>query len=107
MEYGPITAWQKGEKVEVVTDCLFLGFRITVDDDDCSHEIRSCLLLGRKAMPNLDSMLKSRDILCHQRFVQSKKWSSQWSCTVVRAGQLRKQNTEELMPSNCGAGGDS
>ena len=40
MEYGPITAWQKGEKVEVVTDCLFLGFRITVDDDDCSHEIR-------------------------------------------------------------------
>ena len=61
MEYGPITAWQKGEKVEVVTDCLFLGFRITVDDDDCSHEIR-LLLHGRKAMTNPDSVLKTRDI---------------------------------------------
>ena len=62
MEYGPITAWQKGEKVEVVTDCLFLGFRITVDDDDCSHEIRRWLLLGKKAMTNLGIMLKSRHI---------------------------------------------
>ena len=59
---GPITSWQiEGEKVEVVTDFLFLGSKITVDGD-CSHEIRRRLLLGRKAMTNLDSVLKSRDI---------------------------------------------
>ena len=51
----------RGEKVEVVTDFLFLGSKITVDGD-CSHEIRRRLLLGRKAMTNLDSVLKSRDI---------------------------------------------
>ena len=59
---GPITSWQtEGGKVEVVTDFLFLGSKIT-SDGDCSHEIRRCLLLGRKAMTNLDSVLKSRDI---------------------------------------------
>ena len=62
MAFGPITSWQiEGEKVEAVTDFLFLGFKITADGD-CSHEIRRCLLLGRKAMTNLDSILKSRDI---------------------------------------------
>ena len=62
MASGPITSWQiEGEKVEVVTDFLFLGSKITVDGD-CSHEIRRHLLLGRKAMTNLDSVLKSRDI---------------------------------------------
>ena len=62
MASGPITAWQiEGENVEVVTDFLFLGSKITVDSD-CSHEIRRQLLLGRKAMTNLDSVLKSRDI---------------------------------------------
>ena len=62
MASGPITAWQiEGENVEVVTDFLFLGSKITVDSD-CSHEIRRQLLLGRKAMTNLDRMLKSRDI---------------------------------------------
>ena len=49
------------EKVEAVTDFIFLGFKITADGD-CSHEIKRCLLLGRKAMTNLDSILKSRDI---------------------------------------------
>ena len=59
---GPITAWQiEGEKVEVVTDFLFLGSKITVDGD-CSHEIRRRLPLGRKAVTNLDSVSKSRDI---------------------------------------------
>ena len=59
---GPITSWQiEGGKVEVVTDFLFLGSKITADGD-CSHEIRRQLLLGRKAMANLDSALKSRDI---------------------------------------------
>ena len=62
MAPGPITAWQiEREKVEVVTDFLFLGSKITVDGD-CSHEIRRQLLLGRKATTNLDSVLKSRDI---------------------------------------------
>ena len=62
MSSGPITSWQiEGEKVEAVTDFLFLGFKITADGD-CSHEIRRCLLLGRKAMTNLDSILKSKDI---------------------------------------------
>ena len=60
MASGPITTWQiEGEKVEVVTDFLFLGSKITADSD-CSHEIRSCLLLGRKAMTNLDSTEKQR-----------------------------------------------
>ena len=59
---GPITAWQiEGEKVEVMTDFLFLGSKITADSDH-SHEIRRRLLLGRKAMTNLDCVLKSRDI---------------------------------------------
>ena len=62
MASGPITSWQiEGEKVEAVTDFIFLGSKITVDGD-CSHEIKRCLLLERKAMTNLDSMLKSRDI---------------------------------------------
>ena len=62
MVSGPITAWQiEGEKVEVVTDFLFLSSRITADGD-CSHEIRRRLLLGKKVMTNLDSVLKSRDI---------------------------------------------
>ena len=60
MASSPITAWQmEGEKVEVVTDFLFLGFKIT-SDGDCSHEIRRWLFLGRKAMTNLDSVLKNR-----------------------------------------------
>ena len=59
---GPITSWQKvGETMEAVRDFIFLGFKITANDD-CSHEIKRCLLLGRKAMTNLDSILKSRDI---------------------------------------------
>ena len=63
MASGPITSWQiEGEKVEAVTDFIFLGSKITVDGD-CSHEIERCLLLGRKAMTNLDSILKSRDII--------------------------------------------
>ena len=62
MASGPITSWQiDGETVETVTDFIFLGSKITADDD-CSHEIKRRLLLGRKVMTNLDSILKSRDI---------------------------------------------
>ena len=71
MASSPITAWQiEGEKVEVVTDFLFLGSKITVDGD-CSQEIR-CLLLGRKAMTNLDSVLKSRDITLQTKICRIK-----------------------------------
>ena len=59
---GPITSWQiDGETMETVRDFIFLGSKITTDSD-CSHEIKRCLLLGRKAMTNLGSLLKSRDI---------------------------------------------
>ena len=62
MPPGPITSWQiHGETVETMTDFLVLGSKITVDGD-CHHEIKRCLLLGRKAMTNQDSILKSRDI---------------------------------------------
>ena len=61
MVSGPITSWQMGEQVEAVTDFIFLGTKITVDSD-CSNEVKRCLLLERKAMTNLDSLLKSRDI---------------------------------------------
>ena len=62
MASSPITSWQiEGEKVETVADFLFLGLKITADGDS-SHEIKRHLLLGRKAMTNLDSILKSRDI---------------------------------------------
>ena len=62
MAYSPITSWQiDGETVEPMTDLIFCGFKIT-EDGDCSHEIKRHLLLGRKVMTNLDSILKSRDI---------------------------------------------
>ena len=62
MASGPITSWQiDGETVETVADFIFLGSKITADGD-CSHDIKRCLLLGRKVMTNLDSTLKSRDI---------------------------------------------
>ena len=62
MASDPIASWQTdGEKVETVTDFIFLGSKITADGD-CSHEIKRCLILGRKVITNLDSVLKSRDI---------------------------------------------
>ena len=62
MASSPITSWQiGGETMEIVTDFIFLGFKITVDGD-CRREIKRCLLHGRKAMTNIDSVLKSRDI---------------------------------------------
>ena len=65
----PITTWQTDEEtMETGKDFIFLGSKITADGD-CSHEIKRHLLLGRKAMTNLDSILKSRDITCQQRFV--------------------------------------
>ena len=69
MASGPITSWQiDGETMEAVTDFIFLGSKITADGD-CTHEIKRHLLLGRKTMTNLDSMLKSRDITLPKRSI--------------------------------------
>ena len=69
MASSPITSWHiDGETMETVRDFIFLGSKIT-SDGDCSHEIRRCLLLRRKVMTNLESVLKSKDILCQQRFI--------------------------------------
>ena len=63
MASGPITSWQiDGETVDTVSDFIFLGSEKIAVDGDCSHEIKRCLLLGRKVMTNLDSILKSRDV---------------------------------------------
>ena len=69
MASGPITSWQiDGETMETVTDFIFGGSKITADSD-FSHEIKRCLPLGRKAMTNLDSILKAETLLCRQRSV--------------------------------------
>ena len=69
MASGPITSWEiEGETVERVSDFIFLGSKITADGD-CSHEIKRCLLLGRKTMTNLDRILKAEPLLCQQRSV--------------------------------------
>ena len=69
MASGPITSWQiDGEIVEIVADFMFLGYKITADGD-CSHEIKRHLLLGRKAMTILESILKAETLLCQQRSV--------------------------------------
>ena len=74
MASGPITSWQiDGETMETVTDFIFLGSKITADGD-CSHEIIKCLLFGRKAMSNLDSILKSRDITLLTKVCLVKLW---------------------------------
>ena len=83
---SPITSWQKdGETVETVSDFTFGGSKITTDGD-CSHEIKRCLLLGRKAMTNLDSILKSRDITLPTE-IHLVKFSSVQSLSRVRSLQ--------------------
>ena len=101
MAYGQFMA-NRG-KVETVTDFIFLDFKITAGSG-YSHEIKRCLLLGRKAMTNLDSILKSRDItlLTKVRIVKAMVFP-----VVIHGCEswtIKKLNTEELMFSNCGAG---
>ena len=86
MASSPTTSWQTdGETMEKVTDFIFLGSKITVDGD-FSHEIKRCLLLGRKAVTNLDIILKSRDIPLPTKVRLVRLWFSQWSCIDVRVG---------------------
>ena len=86
MASGPITSWQiDGETMERVRDFIFGGSKIT-SDGDCSHEIKRCLLLGRKAMTILDSILKSRDITLPTKVHLVKAMVFQQSCMDVRVG---------------------
>ena len=92
MASGPITSWEIDEEtvetvssVETVTGFIFGGSKITADGD-CSHEIKIRLLLGRKVMTNLDSILKAETLLCQQRSICSKLWFFQWSCMDLRVG---------------------
>ena len=86
MASGPIPSWQIDvETVETVADLIFLGFKITADGD-CSHAIKRCLLLGRKVMTNLGSILKSRDITLPTKVHLIKAMVFQWSCMNVRVG---------------------
>ena len=97
MASSPITSWQTHEeKVETVTDFLFLGSKITVEDD-CSHEIKRCLLLGRKVMTNLDSILKSRDITLPTKVRLVKSYgfsSSHYGCESWAIKKAESQRTD-------------
>ena len=101
MASSPITSWETDRKM--VSDFIFWGSKITADGD-CSHEIKRCLLLGRKVMTNLDGILKSRDITSptNVRLV-----NGPLRCMDVRVGLQIKLSTEELMLLNCGIGEDS
>ena len=92
MASSPITSWQiDGETMETVTDFIFLGSKI-IADGDCSHEIKRCLLIGRKAMTNLDSILKSRDITNKGPSSQSYDCESWYGCeswTIKKAERQR------------------
>ena len=100
MASSPITSWQiDGETVEAVADFIFLGSKITADGD-CSNEIKRHLLLGKKIMKNLDSILKSRDITLPTKVCLVKAVVFP-VCTNVRVGPLRELSMEKLMLLNC------
>ena len=107
MASGPIILWQiDGETLETVTDFIFLGSEITADGD-FSHEIKKHLLIGRKAMTNLDSILKRRDISLPTKVHLVKSMVFPVACMDMRVGLQRKLSVEELMLLNCGVGEDS
>ena len=104
---GPITSCQiDGETVESVADFTFLGSKITADGD-CSHEIKRHLLLGRKVMTNLDSILKSRDITLPTKVRLVKAMVFPVVMYRCESWTIRKLNAKELMLLNCGVGEDS
>ena len=107
MTSGPITSWQiDGETVETVTDLIFFGSQITADGD-CSHEIKRHLVLGRKAMTNLDSILKSRDITLPTKVHLVKAMVFPVVMFGCESWTIRKLSAKELMLLNCGVGEDS
>ena len=104
MASGPITSWQMDG--ETVADFLFLGSKITADGD-CSHEIKRCLLIGRKAMTNLDSVFKSRDIILPRKFYIVKAMVFSVVIYGYESWTIKKAECQELMPLNYDVGGDS
>ena len=107
MASSPITSWKiDGETVETVTDFIFLGSKITADRD-CSHEIKRCLLLGRKAMTNLDSILKTRDITLPTKVHLVKAIVFPAVVYGCESWTIKKLNDKELMLLNYGVGEDS
>ena len=106
MASGPITSWQiDGGTVETMADFIFGGSKITADGD-CSHEIKRHLLLGRKVMTNLDSILKSRDITLSTKECLIKAMVFLVVMYGCESWTLKKLNTEELMLLNYGVGED-
>ena len=102
MVSGPITSWQiDGETMETIRDFIFLGSKITADGD-CSHEIKRCLPLGRKAMTNLDSILKCRDITLPIKVHLVKAMVVSLIMYGCESWTKKKLSTEELMLLNCG-----
>ena len=107
MASGPITSWQiDGETVETVADFVFRGSKITADGD-CSHEIKRCLLLGRKVMTNLDSILKSRDITLPTKVCLVEAMGFPVVMYGCESWTIQQASAEELMLLNCGVGEDS
>ena len=107
MASGPIIPWQiNGETMKTVTDFIFLGSKITVDGD-CSHDIKRCLLLGRKAMTNLDSVLISRDITLPTKVHLVKAMVFPVVMYGCESWTVKKPEPQELMLLNCGVGEDS
>ena len=107
MASDSITSWQiDGETVETVADFIFLGSKITADGD-CSHEMKRRLLLGRKVMTNLDSILKSRDIILSLKVYLVKAMVFPVVMCRCDSWTIKKLSTEELMLLNCGVGEDS
>ena len=107
MAFGPITSWQiDGETVETVSDFIFGGSKITADGF-CSHEIKRHLLLGRKVMTNLDSILKSKDITLPSKVHLVKAMVFPVVMYECESWSIRKLSTEELNVLNCGVGADS
>ena len=107
MAPGPITSWQlDGETMETVTDILFLGSKITADDD-CSHEIKRCSFLGRKAMTNLDSILKSRDITLPTKVHLIKAMVFPVVMYGCENWAIKKAEHQRMVLLNCGVREDS
>ena len=107
MASGPITSWQiDGLTVETVADLIFLGSKVTADGD-CCHEIKKHLLLGRKVMTNLDSILKGRDITLSTKVRLVKAMAFPMVMYECESWTIKKMSAEELMFLNCGVGEDS
>ena len=105
MASGPITSWEiYGETMETVSDFIFWGCKITADGD-CSHEIKRCLLLGRKVMTNLHNLLKSRDIPLPTKVRLVK--AMVFPVVMYECESWRRLSAKELMLLNCGVGEDS